>query len=47
MMFTTAGLLILNLGLLAQALALVPQHEGSGDVTGHYKIFNICFFLPW
>jgi hypothetical protein len=33
MMFTTSGLLILNLGLLAQALALVvPQPEV--DVTG-------------
>jgi hypothetical protein len=33
MMFTTSGLLILNLGLLAQALALVgPQPEGA--ITG-------------
>jgi hypothetical protein len=33
-MFTTAGLLVVNLGLLAQALVpLVTQHEGSGDVT--------------
>jgi hypothetical protein len=36
MMSVMAGLLVLNLGLqLAQALApLVPQHAGSGDVTG-------------
>ena len=34
MMFTTAGLLVVNLGLLVQAFEpLVPQHEGSGDVT--------------
>ncbi len=32
-MFGTAGLLVLNLGLLAQALAMVPQHAGSGDET--------------
>jgi hypothetical protein len=30
MMSVTAGLLVLNLGLLAQALAMVPQHAGSG-----------------
>ncbi len=36
-MFTTAGLLILNLGILVHALALVPQHEGSGDVTGKLR----------
>jgi hypothetical protein len=33
MLFATAGLLILNLGLLAQALVLLP--EGSGDVPWH------------
>ncbi len=34
MMSVTAGLLVLNLGLLGQALVpLVPKHEGSGDVT--------------
>jgi hypothetical protein len=31
MKFGTAGLLVLNLGLLAQALD--PQHAGSGDET--------------
>jgi hypothetical protein len=31
MMFATAGLLVLNLGVLAQVLAQVPQPEG--DVT--------------
>jgi hypothetical protein len=31
MMSVTAGLLVLNLGLLAQALAKVPQHADSGD----------------
>jgi hypothetical protein len=31
MMSVTAVLLVLNLGLLAQAL--VPQHAGSGDET--------------
>jgi hypothetical protein len=35
MLSVMAGLLVLNLGLLAQALApLVPQRESSGDVTG-------------
>jgi hypothetical protein len=33
MMSVTAGLLVLNLGLLAQALAMVPQPAGSGDET--------------
>jgi hypothetical protein len=34
MMSVTAGLLVLSLGLLGQALVpLVQQHEGSGDVT--------------
>jgi hypothetical protein len=34
MMFITAGLLVLNLGLLAQALVpLLPPHQGSGDVA--------------
>ncbi len=33
MMSVTAGLLVLNLGLLAQALAMVPQHAGRGDET--------------
>ncbi len=33
-MFVTAGLLVLSLGQLGQALVpLVPEHEGSGDVT--------------
>ncbi len=32
-MFVMVGLLVLNLGLLAQALAMVPQHAGSGDET--------------
>jgi hypothetical protein len=33
-MSVTAGLLVLSLGRLAQALVpLVPKHEGSGDVT--------------
>ncbi len=32
-MSVTAGLLVLNLGLLAQALAMVPQPAGSGDET--------------
>jgi hypothetical protein len=35
MMFTIAGLLVFYMGLLAQALVpLVPQDEGSGDLTG-------------
>jgi hypothetical protein len=33
-MSVTAGLLVMNLGLLGQALVpLVRQHEASGDVT--------------
>ncbi len=33
-MFATAGLLVLNLGRLVQALVpLVPQQGGSGDVA--------------
>ncbi len=33
-MSVTAGLLVLSLGLLGQALVpLVQQHEGSGNVT--------------
>jgi hypothetical protein len=33
-MFATAGLLVLNLGILVQALVpLDPQQEGSADVT--------------
>jgi hypothetical protein len=35
MLSVTAGLLVFYMGLLAQALVpLVPQYEGSGDVTG-------------
>jgi hypothetical protein len=32
-MFASTGLLVLNLGLLAQAVVLLP--EGSGDVPLH------------
>jgi len=38
MMSAPAVLLVLSLALLAQALVpLVPQHEGSGDVTGKIR----------
>jgi hypothetical protein len=38
MMFGMAVLLVLNLGLLAQALAMVPQHAGSGDETAAAQV---------
>ncbi len=37
-MSVTAALLVLNLGLLAQALAIIPQYAGSGDETADAQV---------